>query len=64
MNAVGRVLLFGPAGPLEIHTSRARTELFYLGASEIPHREEQIRRRLFFGDDVAIALHSTLRATH
>src|SRR5262245_13934551 len=62
--SVGRVLLCGPAGPLEIHASRARTELVDFGAGEMRHRQQQVRRRLFFGDDVAIALQPTLRATH
>ena len=47
---------------LEIHSSRARAELVDFGAGEMRHRQQQVRRRLFFRDDVAVAFQAAVRA--
>src|SRR6185436_11707974 len=48
---------------LQVQPARARPDLFDLGAGDVRHGEEQVRRRLLvLGDDVAVALQAPVGA--
>src|SRR6185436_711133 len=48
---------------LKVQPSGARPELLDLGAGDVRHGEQQVRRRLFvLRDDVAVALQAPVRA--